>query len=74
MDRVTKAIQEQDRFFRLPEVYIRGSNIKYLRVPEDTLDKVRDRERAEYQARTRGGFNQNNRGRGRGGQQRGKYL
>lgn len=72
--KITDNSQEGDRFFRLPEVYIRGNNIKYLRVPEDTLDKVRERERADYQARNRGGFGQNGRGRGRGGNPRGKVA
>ncbi|ORY80483.1 hypothetical protein BCR37DRAFT_337019, partial [Protomyces lactucae-debilis] len=48
---VIQTSRDGDRFFRLAEVYIRGSNIKYLRVPDDVIDKVRERERAEYQAR-----------------------
>ena len=26
----------------MPEVYIRGNTIKYIRVPEEVLDKVKD--------------------------------
>ena len=28
--------------FQMPEVYIRGNTIKYIRVPEEVLDKVKD--------------------------------
>ena len=30
--------RDGDRFWRLPEVIIRGNNIKYLRIPEEGLD------------------------------------
>eukprot|EP00878_Enallax_costatus_P037856 GHUV01042913.1.p1 GENE.GHUV01042913.1~~GHUV01042913.1.p1 ORF type:complete len:162 (-),score=40.87 GHUV01042913.1:11-496(-) len=29
------AVQDGDRFWRMPEVYIRGNTLKYLRVPEE---------------------------------------
>ncbi|KAI8818019.1 uncharacterized protein EV422DRAFT_574460 [Fimicolochytrium jonesii] len=31
-----------DRFWRLPEIYIRGSTIKYLRIPDEVIDMVRE--------------------------------
>ncbi|KAF8917902.1 hypothetical protein CPB85DRAFT_1408703 [Mucidula mucida] len=31
-----------DRFFKLKECYIRGSTIKYIRIPENLLDVVKD--------------------------------
>ncbi|KAK2756761.1 hypothetical protein FQN54_005207 [Arachnomyces sp. PD_36] len=36
---VVQTSPEGDRFFRLPEVYVRGNNIKYLRVPEEIVDQ-----------------------------------
>ena len=30
-----------ERFWRLPEIYIRGNTIKYLRVPDEIIDLVR---------------------------------
>lgn len=30
-----KAMQDGDRFWRIPETYIRGNTIKYLRVPDE---------------------------------------
>ena len=32
--------RDGDRFWRLPEVTIRGNNIKYLRIPEEVIDMV----------------------------------
>ncbi|KAJ3289073.1 RNA processing protein, partial [Borealophlyctis nickersoniae] len=29
-----------DRFWRLPEIYIKGNTIKYLRVPDECIDMV----------------------------------
>ena len=29
--------QDGDRFWRIPECYVRGSNIKYLRIPDEVL-------------------------------------
>mmetsp|Transcript_19734 Transcript_19734/g.27742 ORF Transcript_19734/g.27742 Transcript_19734/m.27742 type:complete len:98 (-) Transcript_19734:16-309(-) len=28
------------KFWKMPECYIRGSSVKYLRLPEDVVDKV----------------------------------
>ncbi|KAL1900340.1 hypothetical protein Cpir12675_001024 [Ceratocystis pirilliformis] len=53
---------EADKFLKLPEVYVKGNNIKYLRVPDEIIDQVK-----EAQQNQQGGF----RG-GRGGQ-RGDY-
>jgi len=60
-----------DRFYRLPEIYIRGNNIKFLRVQDNVIDQVKEQQQREYNERnaTRqisgrggGGFS------GRGGQ------
>ena len=34
--------QDGDRFWRMPEVDLRGNTIKYLRVPDEVLDKARE--------------------------------
>ncbi|THD28572.1 LSM4 U6 small nuclear RNA and mRNA degradation-associated [Fasciola hepatica] len=66
--------RDGDRFWKMPECYIRGSIIKYLRIPDDVIDKVKEdmqlakaRNRSQSgDATGRGGFNRN-KGRGRGG-------
>ncbi|PVI08739.1 Sm-like ribonucleo protein, partial [Periconia macrospinosa] len=60
---VVQTSSDGDRFWRLPEIYVRGSTIKYLRVPDEIVDVVK-----EQQAK-----DQANRG-GRGGaHQRGEH-
>ncbi|KAK9446404.1 uncharacterized protein V1518DRAFT_424048 [Limtongia smithiae] len=51
------------RFFRLPECYVRGNNIKYLRVPDDVLDIAREKnqQQREEQRHNRGNQNQGSR-------------
>ncbi|KAF8161447.1 hypothetical protein B0H34DRAFT_700963 [Crassisporium funariophilum] len=61
-----------DRFWKLKECYIRGSTIKYLRVPDTLLDVVKEEQnRARDAGRSsRGGHAMGGRGgptRGRGG-------
>jgi len=64
-----------NRFYRLPEIYIRGNNIKFLRVQDNVIDQVRERQQKELNERnaTRGiaarggGFGGGGRGGGRGG-------
>ncbi|KAE8671299.1 DNA mismatch repair protein PMS1 [Hibiscus syriacus] len=34
--------KDGDRFWRMPECYIRGNTIKYLRVPDEVIDKVQE--------------------------------
>ncbi|VDC02821.1 unnamed protein product [Peniophora sp. CBMAI 1063] len=60
---------EGDRFWKVKECYIRGSTIKYLRVPDQLLDVVKeDQNRQREQSRNmRGGHA--GPGRGRGGMQ-----
>ncbi|KIJ98924.1 hypothetical protein K443DRAFT_680370 [Laccaria amethystina LaAM-08-1] len=66
-----------DRFWKLKECYIRGSTIKYLRVPDTLLDAVKDEQnRAREAGRSArggsggGGGGMGSRG-GRGGPMRG---
>ncbi|KAK2463093.1 hypothetical protein APHAL10511_004748 [Amanita phalloides] len=70
---------EGDRFWKLKECYIRGSTIKYLRVPDNLLDAVKEEQnRAREAGRSaRGGHVTGKgargtaaRGRGRGGAMR----
>ncbi|CAG8489597.1 427_t:CDS:2 [Ambispora leptoticha] len=61
---VIQTSPEGDRFWRLPECYIRGNTIKYLRVPDEIIEMVK--EDAIRQRQTTGGT-----GRGRGGQRGG---
>ncbi|KAM3494449.1 hypothetical protein MY3957_002320 [Beauveria namnaoensis] len=62
---VVQTSPEGDKFVRLPEVYVKGNNIKYLRVPEEIIELA-----TEAQKNQQGNF----RGGGRGGSQsRGDY-
>ncbi|KAI0300462.1 hypothetical protein B0F90DRAFT_1810361 [Multifurca ochricompacta] len=58
-----------DRFWKVKECYIRGSTIKYLRVPDALLDVVKeDQTRAREAGKgARGGTHVGGVGRGRGG-------
>lgn len=74
-----------ERFWKLPECYLRGNTIKYIRVADELLDQIKttqDRDREQYKnqrtgserqergrGRGRGGRGRGGRGRGRGGQQ-----
>lgn len=102
---VVQTSPEGDKFVRLPEVYIRGNNvrtrqymeihpcqtthtdtvqIKYLRVPDEIIDLVKDQQQSQQSSRGgRGGMHQRGdyggrgdrgdrgRGAGRGGRARG---
>ncbi|XP_046364361.1 U6 snRNA-associated Sm-like protein LSm4 [Haliotis cracherodii] len=70
--------RDGDRFWRMPECYIRGSTIKYLRIPDEVIDMVKEeviqknkgrgdmRGRGGQRGRGRGAFSAGGRG-GRGG-------
>ncbi|KUJ17028.1 Sm-like ribonucleoprotein [Mollisia scopiformis] len=64
---VVQTSPDGDKFFRLPEVYVKGNNIKYLRVPDEIIDLVKDQ-----QQRDQGGGGGGYRG-GRGGAARGDH-
>ncbi|KAL2200521.1 hypothetical protein P885DRAFT_27939 [Corynascus similis CBS 632.67] len=74
---VVQTSPEGDKFVRLPEVYVKGNNIKYLRVPDEIIDHVREQQ--SQQGGYRGGRGGQGRGdhggrggdRGRGGRGRG---
>ncbi|GAA5850006.1 hypothetical protein JCM8547_000980 [Rhodosporidiobolus lusitaniae] len=52
-----------ERFWKLPEAYVRGNNIKYIRVAENLVDQVKEQEEEQ---RRRGGNGHGGGGRGRG--------
>lgn len=54
--------KDGDRFWRMPECYIRGNTIKYLRVPDEVIDKVQEEAKSRSDRRPPGV----GRGRGRG--------
>mmetsp|Transcript_10508 Transcript_10508/g.13322 ORF Transcript_10508/g.13322 Transcript_10508/m.13322 type:complete len:143 (+) Transcript_10508:151-579(+) len=66
------------KFYKLPECYIRGSSVKYLRLPDDVVDKVpqddgnKHRGYAGGRGRGEGGRGRGGRGRGEGGRGRGR--
>ncbi|XP_015742112.1 U6 snRNA-associated Sm-like protein LSm4 isoform X2 [Coturnix japonica] len=62
-----------DKFWRMPECYIRGSTIKYLRIPDEIIDMVK--EEVVSKGRGRGGMQQQKqqKGRGVGGAGRGVF-
>lgn len=62
--------KDGDRFWKLPTCYIRGSAVKYLRLPPDLLEKAREEE-AKNPAQGYGGNTLGGRGRGTGGRGRG---
>ncbi|KAH8172732.1 LSM domain-containing protein [Sarocladium implicatum] len=62
---VVQTSPDGDKFVRLPEVYVKGNNIKYLRVPDEIIDIV-----TENQKNQQGNFRG---GRGGGGQSRGDH-
>ncbi|XP_020606465.1 U6 snRNA-associated Sm-like protein LSm4 [Orbicella faveolata] len=57
--------RDGDRFWKIPECYIRGSNIKYLRIPNEVIDMVKYE--MVKQGRSRGTGRPGRGGRGGGG-------
>ncbi|XP_078279685.1 U6 snRNA-associated Sm-like protein LSm4 isoform X1 [Rhinoraja longicauda] len=48
--------RDGDKFWKMPECYIRGSTIKYLRIPDEIIDMVK--EEVLSKGRGRGGLQQ----------------
>ncbi|KAK3669866.1 RNA processing protein [Recurvomyces mirabilis] len=65
---VVQTSPEGDKFFRLPEAYVRGNNIKYLRVPDEIVDIVKDLQQTQQSQRggRGGGPSRGDHGGGRG--------
>ncbi|PFX19839.1 U6 snRNA-associated Sm-like protein LSm4 [Stylophora pistillata] len=57
--------RDGDRFWKIPECYVRGSNIKYLRIPDEVIDMVKDE--MVKQGKSRGTGRPGRGGRGGGG-------
>ena len=53
--------RDGDRFWKMNECYIRGSTIKYLRIPDEVIEMVKE------DVISKGGGRGGGRGRGRGG-------
>ncbi|XP_005099024.1 U6 snRNA-associated Sm-like protein LSm4 [Aplysia californica] len=60
--------RDGDRFWRMPECYIRGSTIKYLRIPDEVIDMVKEEvvQKSKGRGDFKGGRGGGQRGRGRG--------
>lgn len=68
--------QDGDRFWKIPECYIRGNSIKYLRIPDEVVDLVSEDEREKRVFRGGRGSGRLGRGEGRGegGRGGGRYV
>eukprot|EP01035_Chromulina_nebulosa_P017046 gene17046-22555_t len=62
--------RDGDRFWKMPECYIRGNTIKYLRIPEEVIDLVPEQEEKELKAQFQRGGRGGGRGSGRYGRGR----
>ncbi|CAK7232643.1 hypothetical protein SBRCBS47491_008341 [Sporothrix bragantina] len=76
---VVQTNADGDSFMRIPEVYVKGNNIKYLRVPDEIIDTVKEQQQQQqqqhqhhYQGNFRGGRGGNNSGYQRGDGQGGR--
>eukprot|EP00741_Cyanophora_paradoxa_P001371 tig00000480_g1327.t1 len=58
--------RDGDKFWRIPEVYIRGNNIKYLRIPDEVIDMVNEESLQKAERATKQQAQRKLRGRGRG--------
>lgn len=43
--------RDGDKFWRMNECYIRGSMIKYLRIPDEVIDQVKEEQKPNLQNR-----------------------
>ena len=59
--------RDGDRFWRMPECYVRGSTVKYLRIPDEVIDMVKEDAMQKSRQRSQGGRGGRGGGRGRGG-------
>ncbi|KAH0532293.1 hypothetical protein TsFJ059_001003 [Trichoderma semiorbis] len=73
---VVQTSPEGDKFMRLTEVYVKGNNIKYLRVPDEIIDQVTEQQKGQQGGFRggRGGHGHQSRGDhgGRGGGDKGR--
>nr|XP_002128141.1 U6 snRNA-associated Sm-like protein LSm4 [Ciona intestinalis] len=67
--------RDGDHFWRMPECYIRGSTIKYLRIPDEVIDMVKEDSMSKGRGRVGPGRGRGKAvfgGRGRGGSGQGR--
>ncbi|XP_078488737.1 U6 snRNA-associated Sm-like protein LSm4 [Ciona intestinalis] len=67
--------RDGDHFWRMPECYIRGSTIKYLRIPDEVIDMVKEDSMSKGRGRAGPGRGRGKAvfgGRGRGGSGQGR--
>ncbi|KAJ1653004.1 RNA processing protein [Dispira simplex] len=70
---VIQTSADGERFWRLPECYIRGNTVKYIQMPPEVMDLVKEDVVASNRGRGgRGGF-RGGRGRGGGGHRGGNW-
>ncbi|UNI22017.1 hypothetical protein JDV02_007945 [Purpureocillium takamizusanense] len=72
---VVQTSPEGDKFVRLKEAYVKGNNIKYLRVPPEIIDKVSESQKGQqggFRGGRGGGQSRGDHGGGRGGGDRGR--
>ncbi|KAI7916921.1 bin amphiphysin rvs domain for vesicular trafficking [Pyricularia oryzae] len=69
---VVQTSPDGDKFMRLPEIYVKGNNIKYLRVPDEVIDQVKEQQQQHQQQHQQHGQQGGFRG-GRGGGSRGDH-
>lgn len=50
MKDVTRTSKDGDQFWTISEMYIRGNNVKYLRIPDTVLDTVAEEKQAREAA------------------------
>jgi len=68
--------RDGERFWRMPECYVRGNTIKYLRIPDEVIDLVQEEapqkpEKQKKDRRGKGGKGGNKR-EGKGGKEGGR--
>ncbi|KAF2861660.1 Sm-like ribonucleoprotein [Piedraia hortae CBS 480.64] len=71
---VVQTNAEGTKFFHLPEAYVRGNNIKFLQVPTELINVMKEQQQSQHGQRGgRGGIQRGGRGdRGRGMRGRGR--
>eukprot|EP00921_Rhytidocystis_pertsovi_P005325 GHVQ01009199.1.p1 GENE.GHVQ01009199.1~~GHVQ01009199.1.p1 ORF type:complete len:138 (+),score=26.66 GHVQ01009199.1:303-716(+) len=65
--------RDGDRFWKIAECYIRGNNVKYIRLPDEVIDMVKEDTRRDPRDKAAAGRGRGRgRGRGFGGTGRGR--
>jgi U6 snRNA-associated Sm-like protein LSm4 len=59
--------KDGDRFWRMPEAYVRGNTVKFIRMSEETLELAKQSDLRREERRAMGASRGRGRGRGRSG-------